>query len=64
MIKYIYEICKQHNCSIVLNTGPDGVMSVTVFGKSHDFLFLIIRADWEEETIKECIEDVVGRVCE
>ena len=61
MIKDIYELCKEHNCTIDLCIGSDGAMTITVFGKYTDHL--IIGADWNEETIKDCIKDTIRRAC-
>ena len=61
MLKDIYELCKEHNCAIDLYIGSDGGMTITVFGKHKDHL--IIGADWNEETIKDCIKDTIRRAC-
>ena len=61
MIKDIYNMCKEHNCAIDLHIGQDGAMTITVFGKHMDHL--IIGADWNEETIKDCIKDTIRRTC-
>lgn len=62
MIKDIYNMCKEHDCTINLCIGPDGAISITVFGKYTDHL--IIGADWNEETIKDCIKDTIRRACD
>lgn len=61
MIKDIYNMCKEHNCLIDLHIGQDGAIPITVFGKRKDHL--IIGADWNEETIKDCIKDTIRRAC-
>ena len=61
MIKDIYNMCKEHNCSIDLHIGQDGAILITVFSKCKDHL--IIGADWNEETIKDCIKDTIRRAC-
>ena len=61
MIKYIYDICKKHNCAIDFCIAPDGGMSIIVYGKCKDHI--IVRADWDEETIKESINDTIRRAC-
>lgn len=61
MLNYIYELCKEHKCTCDLIIGPDGAMSVKVHGKCTDFL--IIRADWDEDIIKDCIKDTIRRAC-
>lgn len=61
MINYIYEMCKKHHCTIQLYIGPDGAMTITVFGKHRDHV--TIGVDWSEETIKECINDTIRRAC-
>ena len=63
MIKYIYGLCKEHNCISNLCIGPDGSMIITVFGK-HSDNFLTIRADWDEEVIKDCIKSTIRRACD
>ena len=60
-IQYIYEKCKEHKCTIDLRIDVDGVLIINVFSKHGDSI--IIRADWEEETIKETINDVIRRAC-
>lgn len=62
MINYIYELSKEHNCSIGLMVGPDGVMTITVYGKKCSD-FIIIKADWDEKLIKDCINDTIRRTC-
>ena len=62
MLNYIYEMCKKHNCVISVHVGPDGAMTINVYGKRTDFV--IIRANWDEETIKGCISDTIRRACE
>ena len=62
MIKDIYNMCKEHKCTIDLCIGPDGAMTITVFGKRKDHL--IIGADWDAETIKDCIKDTIRRACD
>ena len=61
MINYIYELCKKHNCTIELRIGPDGAMTITVYGKRKECI--MIGAEWDEETIKNCINDTIRRAC-
>ena len=62
MLNYIYEMCKKHNCVINVYVGPDGAMTINVYGKRTDFV--VISANWDEETIKGCISDTIRRACE
>lgn len=61
MINYIYELCKEHNCTIKLYICPDNSMTITVYGKRADHI--IIGANWSEENIKDCIKDTIRRAC-
>ena len=61
MINYIYELCKEHNCTIDLCIGPDGAMTITVCGKRVDHT--IIGVNWSEENIKDSINDTIRRAC-
>ena len=61
MIKYIYELCKEHNCVIDLHIGPDGAMAITVYGKHTDCI--MIGAKWDEEDIKLSINNTIRRAC-
>ena len=62
MINYIYELCKEYNCSIGFHIDVDGAMSIYVYSKHMDRI--IIGANWSEENIKDCIKDVIRRVCD
>ena len=61
MINYIYELCKEHNCTIGLYIGHDGAMTITVCGKCVDHT--IIGVNWREENIKDSINDTIRRAC-
>lgn len=61
MINYIYDMCRKHNCAIDLCIGMDGSMKITVYGKHMDYT--IIKVDWSEENIKDCITDTIRRAC-
>ena len=61
MTNYIYEMCKEHNCTIDLFIGTDGAMTITVNGKHTDHT--IIGANWSEENIKNTINDTIRRAC-
>lgn len=61
MIEYIYEMCKEHNCNIDFSISPDGAMVIKVYGKRRDFI--VIGANWDEEIIKESINDTIRRAC-
>ncbi len=61
MIKYIHEMCKEHNCVVDLCICPDGFTKITVFGKRSDFSIFMV--DCDEDTIKEYIKDVIRRAC-
>ena len=61
MINYIYELAKEHNCVIGLCVSPDNALKITVYGKFTDYL--IIGAYWDEELIKDSINDVIRRAC-
>lgn len=63
MINYIYELSKEHNCAIELYIGPDGAMTITVYGK-HSMDHIIIGANWSEENIKDSINDTIRRACD
>ena len=62
MLNYIYEMCKKHNCVINLQIGANGVMAINVYGKRADFV--MVRVNWDEETIKGCISDTIRRACD
>ena len=61
MINYIYELCKEHNCTIDFYIGTDGAMTITVYGKRKDHI--MIKVDWDKKLIKECINDTIRRAC-
>lgn len=61
IIEYIYEMCKEHNCNIDFSISPDGAMVIKVYGKRRDFI--VIGANWDEEIIKESINDTIRRAC-
>lgn len=61
MINYIYELCKEHNCTIDLYIGPDGVMTITVCNKHIETI--MIGAGWSEENIKLSINNTIRRAC-
>lgn len=45
MIKYIHEMCKEHNCVVDLCICPDGFTKITVFGKRSDFSIFMVDCD-------------------
>lgn len=54
-------MCKEHNCNIDFSINPDGAMVIKVYGKHIDFI--VIGANWDEEIIKESINDTIRRAC-
>lgn len=61
--KTIHNRCpdREPNCVVDLCICPDGVTKITVFGKRSDFSIFMV--DWDEDTVKEYIEDVIRRTC-
>lgn len=63
MIKFedITKLTQEFSCTIALEFGPDGVLSIKACGPRNSD-FSIIRSDWDEKIIYDCIRDVCNRV--
>lgn len=61
-LTYAVELCKENNCTVGFNVGPDEALTITVYGKRKEFTS--ISAYWSMETIKNTIKDTIRRANE
>lgn len=61
IIKAIGNLAKEENVLIELKIGPDGAMSILVYGNGSRDL-TIVCWEWSEETIMDAIRDTIRRV--
>lgn len=59
VLQRIYKLAKENDCIVSVSVNPDGIVDVSVYGITQEFIELC--NDWDNETIITNIEDAIKK---